>query len=220
MIVDYIYHLLSILNTRLYTHCHAHYIYNPLSPGSQMTQASYAPRWSRLFAYPYTAKAKALLLSSPIPRPILLLIRQLLGLLPLKHHIPPIHASPPHHPRRALIPPIAEHMHPDRLYRKSVHEPSQAKLLPARPLFGGFVVERAGFGLLEHEDAEAVVGGAFLRKGREPGEDCLSGGGEAGEGEGGAGRGDGDVDGEEVAAGFERVCFQIRDVRVHDHDCD
>ena len=71
-------------------------------------------------------------------------------------------------------------MHADRLHGKPIHEPPEIEFLAARPLFGGFVVGRAGFGLLEHEDAEAVVGGALLRVGREPGKDYLGGGREAG----------------------------------------
>jgi len=171
-------HLLSILSPTL---C----IYRPILtisttllhfPAISNDTSSNALQWTRSLHIPTRTQYSA----SPIPRPILLLIRQLLGLLPFKHDIPPLHPSPLHHLLGTLIPPAAEHVHADRLHGKPIHEPPEIEFLAARPLFGGFVVERAGFGLLEHEDAEAMVGGALLRVGREPGKDYLGGGREAG----------------------------------------
>lgn len=81
-------------------------------------------------------------------------------------------------------------------------------------------VELGAGGLLEEEDAQAVVGGAFLREGGQPGDGELVGGEDAGEREGGVGWVEGDVGCEEVAALGEGVLLSVGDIGIEDYDGD
>lgn len=117
-----------------------------------------------------------------------------------------------------VVPDGAEHVEADgreaelvaeRLEREAVA--GGVQLLELGDVDGG-----AGF-LLQQVDAQAVVGRALLRDGRQPGDGELVGGCDAAEGQGGAVGRERDVGGEEVAALGEGVVGGVGDVGV-EHD--
>ena len=84
----------------------------------------------------------------PVPRPVFLLVRQLLWLLPLEYDVRPFHACPLHHALGAFIPYASEHVDAYWLDVEFIHERSQVELLAAHPLFRKTVVQGSGLGLL------------------------------------------------------------------------
>lgn len=149
----------------------------------------------------------------PIPRPILLLVGQLLWLCAHKLKFRPLQAMPSHHLIHTIVPLSSEDIDADRFKVVPVYERSKIEAVSV-DLGCAEIQARAGSGLLEDEDGKAVVWCSFLSVWRQPGKNDLLLGVESGKRHASYCGGDGDVNGEKMAAVIESVLFLVWHVWV------